>query len=39
MWQNVFYNNEGKWYYAGQYIALRLEDLTVKEWEALDPEV
>ena len=34
-----FYYKEGKWYYAGQYIALRLEDLTAKEWDNLSPEV
>ena len=34
-----FFSKEGKWYYAGQYIALRLENLSVKEWEALDSEV
>ncbi|KLO19613.1 hypothetical protein SCHPADRAFT_817820 [Schizopora paradoxa] len=33
-----FYNKEGKWYYAGQYIAMRLADLNVKEWDALDAE-
>ncbi|TDL18486.1 hypothetical protein BD410DRAFT_753187 [Rickenella mellea] len=33
-----FYNKDGKWYYAGQYVALRLEDLSVKEWETLEPE-
>ena len=34
-----FYNKDGKWYYAGQYIALRLEDLTAKEWDNLSSEV
>jgi hypothetical protein len=34
-----FFNKEGKWYYAGQYIAIRLEDFTTKEWLALDTEV
>ncbi|KAI5118092.1 hypothetical protein M0805_007742 [Coniferiporia weirii] len=33
-----FYSKEGKWYYAGQYIAIRLDDLSTREWVALDPE-
>ncbi|KAF7972252.1 hypothetical protein HWV62_18564 [Athelia sp. TMB] len=33
-----FYNKDGKWYYAGIYTAFRLEDLTIKEWEALSDE-
>lgn len=34
-----FYSREGKWYYAGQYIAIRLDELNVNEWEELDQEV
>ena len=34
-----FYNKDGKWYYAGVYRALRLQDLTAKEWEQLSDEV
>ncbi|KAF8272474.1 hypothetical protein EI94DRAFT_1566136, partial [Lactarius quietus] len=33
-----FYNKDGKWYYAGVYKALRLEDLTTKEFEQLSTE-
>ncbi|KAI0062133.1 hypothetical protein BV25DRAFT_1991775 [Artomyces pyxidatus] len=33
-----FYNKDGKWYYAGIYVALRLDDLTTKEWEQLSTE-
>ncbi|KAJ3720285.1 hypothetical protein DFJ43DRAFT_1095921 [Lentinula guzmanii] len=33
-----FYNKDGVWYYAGVYKAFRLDDLTVKEWEALSNE-
>lgn len=34
-----FYNKDGKWYYAGTYTALRLADLTPKEFEQLSTEV
>lgn len=34
-----FYNRDGKWYYAGTYTALRLADLTTKEFEQLSNEV
>lgn len=34
-----FYNKDGKWYYAGTYTALRLADLTPKEFEQLSNEV
>jgi hypothetical protein len=37
--EECFYNNDGKWYYAGVYKAFRLEDLSTKEWEALSAEV
>ncbi|KAH8999160.1 hypothetical protein EDB92DRAFT_1791181, partial [Lactarius akahatsu] len=33
-----FYNKDGKWYYAGVYKALRLDDLTSKEFEQLSTE-
>ncbi|KAE9396763.1 hypothetical protein BT96DRAFT_824268, partial [Gymnopus androsaceus JB14] len=33
-----FYNNDGVWYYTGVYKAFRLDDLTMKEWEALSVE-
>ncbi|EIM82308.1 uncharacterized protein STEHIDRAFT_160857 [Stereum hirsutum FP-91666 SS1] len=33
-----FYNKDGKWYYAGTYTALRLADLTPKEFEQLSTE-
>ncbi|KAN0131357.1 hypothetical protein V8E53_010734 [Lactarius tabidus] len=33
-----FYNKDGKWYYAGVYKALRLDDLTTKEFEQLSTE-
>ncbi|EJD06218.1 uncharacterized protein FOMMEDRAFT_153619 [Fomitiporia mediterranea MF3/22] len=33
-----FYNRQGKWYYAGQYVALRLDDFSSKEWNDLDSE-
>ncbi|KAF8895756.1 hypothetical protein CPB85DRAFT_210335 [Mucidula mucida] len=33
-----FYNRDGAWYYAGVYKAFRMDDLTVKEWEALSNE-
>ncbi|KAL5528882.1 hypothetical protein ACEPAG_4856 [Sanghuangporus baumii] len=33
-----FYNRQGKWYYAGQYVALRLDDFSTKEWNELDAE-
>ncbi|KAI0076198.1 hypothetical protein K474DRAFT_1292761 [Panus rudis PR-1116 ss-1] len=33
-----FYNKEGKWYYAGVYKALRLEDFSVGEWHKLSHE-
>ncbi|KAH9062748.1 hypothetical protein EDB87DRAFT_259550 [Lactarius vividus] len=33
-----FYYKDGKWYYAGVYKALRLEDLTSKEFEQLSTE-
>ncbi|KAJ3745136.1 hypothetical protein DFH05DRAFT_1396764, partial [Lentinula detonsa] len=33
-----FYSKDGVWYYAGVYKAFRLDDLTVKEWEALSHE-
>ncbi|THH21494.1 hypothetical protein EW146_g115 [Bondarzewia mesenterica] len=33
-----FYNKDGKWYYAGVYKAMRLEDLTTTEWEQLSDE-
>ncbi|TFY81603.1 hypothetical protein EWM64_g2414 [Hericium alpestre] len=33
-----FYNKDGKWYYAGIYKGIRLDDLTVTEWEHLSPE-
>ncbi|KAH8824436.1 hypothetical protein DL96DRAFT_208179 [Flagelloscypha sp. PMI_526] len=33
-----FHNNDGKWYYAGTYQALRLDDLTRAEWDTLSPE-
>ncbi|KAH7911887.1 hypothetical protein BJ138DRAFT_1062170 [Hygrophoropsis aurantiaca] len=33
-----FYNKDGKWYYAGVYIAFRMEDLTAQEWDALSTE-
>ncbi|KAI9448081.1 hypothetical protein H4582DRAFT_1842370 [Lactarius indigo] len=33
-----FYNKDGKWYYAGVYKALRLDDLTSKEFEQLSSE-
>lgn len=46
MWHEIltsttecFYNRQGKWYYAGQYVALRLDDLSAKEWNELDAEV
>lgn len=34
-----FYNKDGKWYYARTYTALRLADLTPKEFEQLSTEV
>ncbi|KAI0004967.1 hypothetical protein BJV74DRAFT_316307 [Russula compacta] len=33
-----FYNKDGKWYYAGVYKAIRLDDLTTKEFEQLSTE-
>ncbi|KAI9507026.1 hypothetical protein F5148DRAFT_165934 [Russula earlei] len=33
-----FYNKDGKWYYAGVYRAIRLDDLTTKEFEQLSTE-
>ncbi|KAI0304151.1 hypothetical protein BC826DRAFT_214813 [Russula brevipes] len=33
-----FYNKDGKWYYAGVYKAIRLDDLTTKEFEQLSNE-
>ena len=33
-----FYHKDGKWYYAGVYKQFRMDDLTVKEWEALSAE-
>ncbi|KAN0126871.1 hypothetical protein V8E52_000511 [Russula decolorans] len=33
-----FYNKDGKWYYAGVYKAVRLDDLTTKEFEQLSNE-
>ncbi|KAJ3782603.1 hypothetical protein GGU10DRAFT_407786 [Lentinula aff. detonsa] len=33
-----FYSRDGVFYYAGVYKAFRLDDLTVKEWEALSNE-
>lgn len=33
-----FYNKDGKWYYAGVYKALRLDDLTTQEFEQLSTE-
>ncbi|KAI0044136.1 hypothetical protein FA95DRAFT_1597592 [Auriscalpium vulgare] len=37
-WAECFYNKDGKWYYAGIYKAIRLDDLTTKEWEQLSAE-
>jgi hypothetical protein len=34
-----FYNRDGKWYYAGTYKAVKLEDLTAAEYSNLSPEV
>ena len=34
-----FYHKEGMWYYAGSYKAFRLDDLSIKEWAQLSPEV
>ncbi|KAF9265912.1 hypothetical protein L218DRAFT_1075448 [Marasmius fiardii PR-910] len=36
---DCFYNKNGIWYYAGVYRAFRLDDLTIKEWEALSQEI
>ncbi|KAI0373136.1 hypothetical protein BV20DRAFT_977736 [Pilatotrama ljubarskyi] len=33
-----FFNKDGKWYYAGIYKTLRLEDLCPQEWECLSTE-
>ncbi|KAI0251360.1 hypothetical protein BJV78DRAFT_1126595, partial [Lactifluus subvellereus] len=33
-----FYNKDGKWYYAGVYKTIRLDDLTTKEFEQLSTE-
>ncbi|KAI0268312.1 hypothetical protein BC834DRAFT_686467 [Gloeopeniophorella convolvens] len=33
-----FYNKDGKWYYAGVYKAIRLDDLTPKEFEQMSTE-
>ncbi|KAI0355154.1 hypothetical protein OH77DRAFT_1455259 [Trametes cingulata] len=33
-----FFNKDGKWYYAGIYKCLRLEDLCTQEWECLSTE-
>lgn len=34
-----FYTENGRCYYAGTYKAFRLEDIGVKEWEALSQDV
>lgn len=34
-----FFNKDGTWYYAGVYKAFVMDDLTVKEWANLPPEV
>jgi hypothetical protein len=34
-----FYSKDGKWYYAGTYQAVRLQDLTPDEWSNLSNEV
>lgn len=39
IFSECFYNRDGAWYYAGVYKAFRMDDLTVKEWEALSNEV
>ncbi|KAL0947746.1 hypothetical protein HGRIS_013826 [Hohenbuehelia grisea] len=36
---DCFYHKDGCWYYAGLYKAFRMDDLSVKEWEALSSEV
>ncbi|KAI6017443.1 hypothetical protein EDC04DRAFT_2943424, partial [Pisolithus marmoratus] len=33
-----FYNKDGKWYYAGTYVAFRMDDLTTQEWGLLSTE-
>jgi len=34
-----FYSKDGKWYYAGTYKAVRLQDLIPEEWSNLSNEV
>jgi hypothetical protein len=34
-----FYSKDGKWYYAGTYQAVRLQDLIPEEWNNLSNEV
>jgi hypothetical protein len=34
-----FYSKDGKWYYAGTYQAVRLQDLISEEWSNLSSEV
>ena len=34
-----FYSKDGKWYYAGTYQAVRLQDLIPEEWSNLSNEV
>lgn len=33
-----FFNKDGTWYYAGIYLAFRLDDLTAKEWAELSTD-
>ena len=34
-----FYSKDGKWYYAGTYQAVKLQDLIPEEWSNLSNEV
>ncbi|CAA7260944.1 unnamed protein product [Cyclocybe aegerita] len=33
-----FYNREGLWYYAGSYVAFKMDELSPKEWAQLSGE-
>ena len=37
--KEFFFNKDGAWYYAGIYKVFMMDDLTIREWANLPPEV